>query len=238
MIQFPELGRKGRLGNQLFQIASTIGTAQKNGCLFSFPKWHHQEDFSVPNGAFGVIHPSDSKYSDEHQFHHSPIPYRIGETLDLSGYFQSPKYWEGSEQLIRKFLDAGEDELDFIAVHVRRGDYCRFKEHYVQLFETGYYERAMKFFPNEKFLIFSDDIDFCMEKFGYNVHFSDQYNEIKDLRKMTRCKGLIMANSSYSWWGGYLGKPGRKIVTPSRWFGPALPHRTDDLYMPHWIKCE
>ena len=39
MITFNELGRYGRFGNQMFQIASTIGLATKHGYEFGFPYW-------------------------------------------------------------------------------------------------------------------------------------------------------------------------------------------------------
>jgi HemY protein len=39
MVTFLDLGKMGRLGNQMFQIASTIGVALQNGKDFSFPDW-------------------------------------------------------------------------------------------------------------------------------------------------------------------------------------------------------
>jgi len=41
MITFSKLEKKGHLGNQLFQIASTIGIAKSNGQEFGFPKWSY-----------------------------------------------------------------------------------------------------------------------------------------------------------------------------------------------------
>ena len=38
-LTFSQLGRYGRFGNQLFQIASTIGIAKKLRYNFAFPKW-------------------------------------------------------------------------------------------------------------------------------------------------------------------------------------------------------
>jgi hypothetical protein len=35
------LGTSGRLGNQIFQIAATIGTARANGLDFTFPPWSY-----------------------------------------------------------------------------------------------------------------------------------------------------------------------------------------------------
>lgn len=37
MFTFKKLGRYGRIGNQMFQIASTIGIAIKHNDTFAFP---------------------------------------------------------------------------------------------------------------------------------------------------------------------------------------------------------
>jgi hypothetical protein len=39
MITYSNLGKKGDLGNQLFQIASIIGIAEKNHQEYCFPIW-------------------------------------------------------------------------------------------------------------------------------------------------------------------------------------------------------
>src|ERR1700722_13371875 len=46
-VTFP-LGEMGRFGNQLFQIAATIGIARRNGCSFVFPIWPYARYFEFP----------------------------------------------------------------------------------------------------------------------------------------------------------------------------------------------
>ena len=46
MLTFENLGKLGRLGNQMFQIASVIGIAKRSAIGFCFPEWEYQEFFN------------------------------------------------------------------------------------------------------------------------------------------------------------------------------------------------
>ena len=52
MITYPQLGQNGRLGNQLWQIASTIGIAVDLEEDWSFPDWPYREHFQMPDEWF------------------------------------------------------------------------------------------------------------------------------------------------------------------------------------------
>ena len=55
-----------------------------------------------------------------------------------------------------------------------------------------------------------------------------------DLCLMSLCKGHIIANSSFSWWGAWLANRG-KVIAPKKWFGPNNAHlNTKDLYCDNW----
>ena len=51
---------------------------------------------------------------------------------------------------------------------------------------------------------------------------------------MSMCDDFIIANSTFSWWGAWLGNRG-KVIAPKKWFGENLNHDTKDLYCPDWI---
>ncbi|NCZ71051.1 MAG: hypothetical protein EBY80_12975, partial [Actinobacteria bacterium] len=58
---YRNLGRNGRLGNQLFQIAGTIGRAHRAGNHENavFPPWEYARYFSIPNHHFIATSPDE-----------------------------------------------------------------------------------------------------------------------------------------------------------------------------------
>lgn len=230
MITFSELGRWGNLGNQLFEISATIGTAVKHGTSYGFPSWKYESNFSpLPKMNTNYTYQA---YHEPH-FHYSEIS--VTGNTDLRGYFQSQKYWSHCEDLIRHHFTFRNPQpaQNSVSVHVRRGDYVKQPQHHPVL-QMSYYKAAMEHFKGERFLIFSDDIDWCKKQdLEADVEFSEGRDEITDLALMSQCKGHIIANSSFSWWGAWMSGS-KDVIAPKVWFGEKLPHNTADLYLPKW----
>lgn len=147
-----------------------------------------------------------------------------------------------------RMTDMHESCDKIVSLHFRFGDYVG-NNFYTQLWETDYYINAIHYiFANikpgteVKFLVFSDDLDRAnveigkllseFEKFPYNFHFTqimDSPSDAHDLCLMSLCDAGIMANSSFSWWGNYLGKD-KKIISPKSWFGPSANIDSRDIY--------
>ncbi len=139
-------------------------------------------------------------------------------------YLQDPKYFEKYANEIKAlFGDAtwqGLDLIDYVSIHVRRGYYVG-NSFYIDLTQTDYYQKAMGEFPNRSFLVFSDDIEWCKKQEIFkDCNFSEDLSELDDLNLMIRCNGHIIANSSFSWWGAWLGKG--KVVAPKQWYADGL----------------
>lgn len=131
-------------------------------------------------------------------------------------YVQDPKYFEGYEEEIKNLYGGGIEKIDMVAIHVRRTDYVN-NPFYVDLYkETDYYERALKEFPNEEFIVFSDDPIWCSQQEMFKNYEISYKTEMEDFNLMSGCKGIIGANSSFSWWAAFLNpNPNAKIVFPS-----------------------
>ncbi len=135
-------------------------------------------------------------------------------------YVQDPNYFDHCKDEIKALFSEGITKIDQVAIHVRRGDYVN-NPFYVDLIETPYYRDAMALFPGESFLVFSDDIEWCKkQKIFQHCEFSEGRDEIEDLNLMASCKAVITANSSFSWWGGFLCKG--KVIAPEAWYADGI----------------
>ena len=152
-------------------------------------------------------------------------------------YFQDPEYFKGYEEEIKQLFGEGIGYLTQVGVHIRRAgnpinpSEPKYSENpfYVNLSETDYYERAMALFPEDNFLVFSDDPDWCKEKFKDNprVQVMEKGNEVDDLNLFASCHSQIIANSSWSFWGAYLNpNEGKRIIAPKQWYADGSQTRT------------
>lgn len=135
----------------------------------------------------------------------------------LGYYYQDEKHFEKYAEGIRQLFSKGisEDFNQLVGIHVRRTDMVT-NNFDVNLSETDYYERAIEMFPGKAFIVFSDDINWCINKWGHDTRFTFSHgDEITDFNRMAGCEHIITANSSFSWWAAYLNpNPNKKIICP------------------------
>lgn len=142
---------------------------------------------------------------------------RKGEISDV--YVQSEEYFGEYVDAIKALYSPGIPETrKRVSIHVRRGDYVN-NPFYVDLFQTDYYQKAMEMFPNQEFIIFSDDIAWCRRQPIFKDCLFADGDEVSDMNQMAACEHNIMANSSFSWWAAYLNpNPDKKVICPKDWF--------------------
>jgi|SRR5208337_3347805 len=118
-------------------------------------------------------------------------------------------------------------------IHVRRGDYTEPQQVEIHGNMTmNYYRSAMSYIrervSDARFFVFSDDPEWCQEKFSdcqavaHNKPGTKKGGpgqEHEDMWLMSLCKNAIIANSSFGWWGAWLGdgNPKRIVVAPEYW---------------------
>ena len=135
-----------------------------------------------------------------------------------------------------------------VSLHIRRGDYLTEAEaaQYASVCSLDYYEQAVAKVAalagaNIEVYVFSDDIVWAEQhlKLPYPCVFMANPPEKpahEDMHLMSLCKHHIIANSTYSWWGAWLGtNPHKAIVAPKMWF-PKIKLSSDKMVPADWIK--
>jgi len=173
-----------------------------------------------------------------------------GTTLD--GYFQDPRYFQQYTEEIRELLWSGHSasqasrdlEMSFganwVAVHVRRGDYMNFTNIY-EIPDGGYYSKALSILNEEErtgtVVVFSDDIDEAkavVPGAGYYIGPKDLHSPGDNLMLMAKAPSIVGANSSFSWWAAFLSlDPKSRVIFPQRWTRAET--KNGAKMMPGWI---
>lgn len=133
-------------------------------------------------------------------------------------------------------------------IHVRRTDYIVNSYHVV--LPIDYYREAAALMaanvPDPVFFIFSDDPEWCRAnlQLPYPTVIAESSNDGHQGREdaglwlMRKCSHAIIANSSFSWWGAWLGADikGGMVIAPKRWVGPACKDDPRDIVPDRWIR--
>lgn len=251
----------GRLGNSMFQIAACIGYAKKYGYQWGVPYDPGESSILRHFPSLPRCNDNPRRYlehkpgQDNDWFNYHEIP-DVGSDVTLFGFWQSWKYFENAQEEVRKVFKLNDypEYRNYVSIHVRRGDYVQHADSFPPVTEDYLLEAIGKFLKKDypdirKYMVFSDDISWCRKNFRsdqiINFEFSEGRNEFEDLSLMASCGHHIIANSTFSWWGAWLGhNPDRKVISPSHkrgnWFGYSSGVKQDciDLLPPNWLQIE
>ena len=177
----------------------------------------------------------------------------------LIGFWQSYRYLDNIRDLLTNELSLAQRSVSMnamwarisqarcpVALHVRRSDYLK-KASGFQSLPLEYYEKAINQtvsrFPEATFFVFTDDVSWVSNEFlrligiGQSVIVSDGVlTDAEELMLMRQCHHNIIANSSFSWWGAWLGVPeDRLVIAPEKWNGVDSGIPLIDLIPPSWV---
>ena len=177
--------------------------------------------------------------------------------LLLNGWFQSYKLVsEVHDSLIKKFENSSVyaplvyvDRINAVGVHLRFGDYessLKTRE-YHGLTANSYFDEAigylkLKMTHIEKIIFVTDDLDRARNTVNELLSCRDSTpievissKPVEDMTTLSSCSGIVLSNSSFSWWAGYLGSSLRRssVVAPTPWL--AIESEFDrSLASPNW----
>lgn len=189
---------------------------------------------------------------------YDPTILETPKNIYLAGFWQSEKYFADIQDVIRREftikyeVDSRSQAIakmiastQSISLHVRRGNYVSNSQvnsvHGTCSIE--YYQECVKRIrqtvTSPHFFVFSDDLNWVRANLyldyptTFVVH-NDASRDYEDLRLMSQCKHHILANSTFSWWGAWLGNsPKSQVIAPCRWFNtPDIDTR--DLIPSEW----
>ena len=279
------LGKNGRMGNQMFQYAALVGIAKQCGFDFRIPDHSKASYFNQKVGAniiteyhelqhcfemlhcgdrYGLIDGDEIELHDSHEFCEELFN-ECPNHVTLNGYFQSEKYFKNAEKLVRLDFRFREHIIEEVEKHYSEYqkdkpvsilvrdfnpdyDYPNCENNHINI-PSEFYEKSIDILGKDRtYIICSNNIEqtkkqkvFQGDNFIFNeVVLDDIYKGHFDLCLMSMCQDFIISNSTFAWWGAWLGKgEGKRVLIPTPWYGPGLSHiSTDDLYPDEWEKIE
>lgn len=262
----------GGLGNQMFEYAFGRSLSLKYNVdlkldvTYLLDRTHsnfkfRDYDLDIFNISSDVGNFNVSNIVVEPHFHFSQ---RLINLLDLNsnldlyldGFWQSYKYFQDYENVIKRDFKFKNDIIDYskelefkiknsnsVMINVRRTDYLNNSFHGVM--GTEFIMKGVEIIKckveNPYFFIFSDDIDWCINNIQIDNmfivdHLHKGYKFDNYLNLMKLCNHFITPNSTFSWWAAWLGEKKDKIViAPNKWFTDSLIN-TSDLIPSDWIR--
>lgn len=242
-------------GLDVFAIEATSATARDLAHIF---RPQHRLERCLRR----LLHRPQYTIYYEQSLFYDPIVVNLPNHTYLSGYWQHIEYFADTADLVRcdfRFeglvLPAKAVELadamcasNTVCIHVRRGDYVQDAKTNTMhgAIDMGYLKTAVDLVLahvcDPCFYVFSDDIDWCRRnvQIAHPITFVEPAmtgaDPAVDLYLLTLGRHFILSNSSFSWWGAWLGSGEESlVVAPKRWFqAPEVAACTPAL--PEWIK--
>lgn len=254
----------GHLGNQLWQIAFMIATAEREGTNYFVPtNFEYREWF--PRLCYADIkycprqfhEPKEMSRDDERYWEAFGYEDAIYLCKDIHGYFQCYDHIKGCEvDIVKVMYPEGLEGRSFcncVSMHVRAGDYKK-TSGYHHIAQADYYCNALDLISHEDKLegitIFTDDWEYFKERIlpllpsAYKYKRNDSKKDIYVLMDMTASKHIIACASSFSWWASFYRfflktvkeyKEDGICTMPSKWFGDFVPIDHKGVYPPYAI---
>lgn len=215
--------------------------------------------FNIFNGQDKILYPNQAVNEiSPFVFNHHIFKNKIKKNMTIVGYYQSEKYFSDYRNELLKILKFSKDNTalfeyyfnkikksNSVAIHFRRADYLSKNLNDTHnILSIDYYQRSIDFIKKKikkpSFFIFTDDPTFIKNTIFVKKNkciLIETKSSYQDLHLMSKCKHFIIANSSYSWWGAWLGLNKKKIVcAPNKWINANI--LTNDIIPKSWIKIK
>lgn len=233
---------QGQLGNQFFQIAATVSLALENNATPLFPDLAIKQSEGFPinyRKIFSNLNVNQPQgnvqfYYNEPRYSYDPIPFQPN--MELSGYFQSEKYFAKYKQEIihlfspsreiNAYLEKKYEHIlmhpNSVAIHIRSYLKEDPNQRIYPNYGREYVEKAIMKFPADSlFIVCSNNINWCKDMLAHiprRIIYIEGETHYHDFYLMSKCRHNIISNSSFSWWAAYLNpNPNKIVIAPPEW---------------------
>lgn len=175
----------------------------------------------------------------QHNLYYKSVPNFIFDELSLKDTAECDNY---------EVFDQVKQDDNSVSLHIRRGDYITDKEanQLMGTLPVSYYEEAIAYLKTKikapSFYVFSDDLDWARDHLDKSnqltfVDIDGGQKDYLELDLMSKCRHNIIANSSFSWWGGFLNRnPNKIVISPAQWVQKEEINQKSFLHCPGWVK--
>ncbi len=228
-VTYKSLGQNENLGDQLFQVAITLGAAKKLNRKVSFPKWRYASLFELPEDFFQEID-NDLKIIDIQDLQYKKDKFAHDVLVNIISNQQDPIYFNFIAHDIRRIftfnfnlksdIESNMKTRSVIGMHVEKkkntdNDIC----------DIDYYLAGIKYFrqkqPDVPIIIFADDKIWCQKNIlpcVSNASISKFECEQQNFISLSLCQFKIISNSNFDWWAAWLdARFTSEVFRPQPW---------------------
>lgn len=246
----------GRMGNQMFQYACAKGMKWRHGFETSLSDLDKMPYFELEKGErlrnrissflffrlwkvlWGMDELSTRFSCMQQSFYYELLSLR--KPTQVWGFFQSPEYFKGVEDRIRKafrvkkkyysgfqrFLEEHQlKEGNYLAIHLRRTDYKGFNVPGLEgddfTLPESYYHKAIQLAQwHGKVVFVSDEPDAINQLFpGIDNKIISRGDAISDFLILRHAGACILSNSTFAWWAAWLNEDIGLVICPKYFLG-------------------
>lgn len=189
-----------------------------------------------------LLPPRKCEYVERKQDVFDPNVFKQNGDVYFEGYWHAYEYYQDIlDEIQDAFTQKKPNEYNqsmaqrisasnTVGIHVRRGDYLKAQNaKFSQSCGKDYYAKAIALLKESgkdyHYYFFSNDMEWCENEIVPLLNPSDYtfvtenkgINSCWDMYLMSQCENLIIANSSFSWWGALLNKRTPNVYAPKMW---------------------
>jgi len=154
----------------------------------------------------------------------------------VKGFFETEEFMAGTTRekmrLKAKYISAARRQLErggaagtLVFIHIRKSDFGSNRVNGLSIeLPDGYYrsgvDQVLERIPDPYFVIVGDSPDYAERLFrDLERKLVSRSAAVVDLALMSLCSEGILSNSTFAWWGAYMGNPGGRYIGPKYWWG-------------------